>query len=66
MTQRVSVVEAAKEIGCHPEYLRRQMKAGKWDLGKVVRPARSIGKCEYFIFRVKLDKFLGKEIEDIG
>ena len=61
LTQRVSVVAAAKEIGCHPEYLRRQMKAGAWDLGNVVKPAAKGGNNEYFIFRTKLDKFLGKE-----
>ena len=59
MTQRVSVKDAAAEIGCHPEYLRRRMKAGKWNLGEVVRPARGGAQCEYFIFRAKLDKFLG-------
>lgn len=59
--QRVKVADAAREIGCHPEYLRRQMQAGKWDLGKVVRPARGSGKYEYFIFRAKLDRFLGLE-----
>ncbi len=65
MTQRVSVVAAAKEIGCHPEYLRRQMKAGAWDLGNVVKPAAKGGNNEYFIFRTKLDKFfVGKEGEE--
>lgn len=59
--QRVKVAEAAREIGCHPEYLRRQMRAGKWDLGKVVRSTRCGGKYEYFIFRAKLDRFLGME-----
>lgn len=61
--QRVKVADAAKEIGCHPEYLRRQMKAGKWDLGKVVKPRTVGGNYEYFIFRTKLDRFLGMEQE---
>ena len=29
MNQRLSVKEAAAEIGCNEEYLRRQMKAGR-------------------------------------
>ena len=37
------------------------MKAGAWDLGNVVKPAAKGGNNEYFIFRTKLDKFLGKE-----
>ena len=64
MSERIGVQEAAKEIGCAPEYLRRQMKAGKWDLGSVVKPSRGISNYQYFIFRAKLDKFLGKEREE--
>jgi hypothetical protein len=59
--QRVSVADAAKEIGCHPEYLRRKMAAKDWDLGRVVTPKNKGGQHEYFIFRTKLDKFLGIE-----
>lgn len=65
MSQRVSVFEAAAEIGCHPQYLRQQMRTGKWDLGNVVKPSRNGSRCEYFIFRAKLDKFLGKEQEEV-
>lgn len=61
MSERIGVFEAAKEIGCAPEYLRRQMKAGKWDLGVVVKPSREVSVYQYFVFRAKLDKFLGKE-----
>lgn len=60
-TQKVTVVAAAKEIGCAPEYLRRQMKAGQWDLGKVVKPPRGKNNYRFYIFRAKLDKFLGLE-----
>lgn len=59
--QRVSVAEAAKEIGCNIEYLRRQMKAGNWDLGKVVKPSGKIKNYQYFVFRPKLNKFMGQE-----
>ena len=57
MSQRLTVKEAATEIGCNVEYLRRQMKAGRWDLGSVIK----VKNYQYFIFRAKLDKFLGIE-----
>ena len=57
-SNRVPPRKAAKEIGCCPEYLRRQMKAGNWDLGSVIKPGRGHSKWQYFIFRDKLDKFL--------
>ena len=60
---RVDVKEAAKEIGCHPEYLRRKMKEKKWDIGRVEPPKKKGGKYTYLIFRPKLDKFLGMEGE---
>ena len=60
--ERVSVKDAAAEIGCAQEYLRRQMKSGKWNLGEVVKPSAKGSQHEYFIFRAKLDKFLGKEV----
>ncbi|MCI9448316.1 MAG: hypothetical protein HFH36_13295 [Lachnospiraceae bacterium] len=59
MRQRVSVEDAAKEIGCNKEYLRRKMKNGEWDLGEYGKPERGQKKGTYFIFRHKLDKFLG-------
>ena len=58
--QRVSVADAAREIGCYPEYLRRQMRAGKWRIGEVVKPTGASGRYSYFIFRAKLNEFLGK------
>lgn len=57
--QRVSVPDAAKEIGCDPDFLRQQMKKKKWDLGIVVPPTKAGGNYTYYIFRPKLDKFLG-------
>ena len=59
MGQRVGITEAAKEIGCDREYLRRMMKRGEWDLGSYVKPEKGKKKGTYFIFRNKLDKFLG-------
>lgn len=59
--QRVLVADAAKEIGCDPDFLRQMMKKNKWDLGTVVPPTRAGGIYTYYIFRPKLDKFLGIE-----
>ncbi len=65
MSQRVSVTEAAREIGCDKEYLRRKMKKGEWDLGAYGKPERGQKKGAYFIFRHKLDRFLGMaEVEE--
>lgn len=59
MSERVSLPDAAKEIGCCQQFLREQMKRGEWDLGEYVRPGRGRKKAVYFVFREKLDKFLG-------
>ena len=61
-TERVSVVQAAKELGMAPQGVREHMKSGLLDLGFVVqKPKCKAKKYEYFIFRAKLDKVLGKE-----
>ena len=64
--EKVPIKQAAEEIGCAPEYLRRQMKAGRWPIGEVVRPPRGGTNYRYFIFRARLDKFLGKEGNPCG
>ena len=60
---RITAAAAAREIGCDVEFLRRQMQrkdGGRWDLGEVVPPEVPGGNSQYFIFRGKLDKFLGR------
>lgn len=66
MKTRVSVTAAAKEIGCAPQLVRMKMKAGDWDLGEVVKPNEINGKqfFSYLIFRPKLDRFLGKGVNE--
>ena len=59
--QRVRVEDAAREIGCNPQYLRIMLQKKKWDLGQVIAPQRKGGQHMYLIFRPKLDKFLGIE-----
>lgn len=60
MSEKVSVKQAAKEIGCSEEYLRRQMMVDpKWQrLGTVVYPRPGYVKHRFFIFRDKLNFFL--------
>lgn len=62
--QRVSIEDAAREIGCNPQYLRVMMSKKKWNLGQVVPPQTKGGRHMYFIFRNKLDEFLGTRREE--
>lgn len=59
-SERVSLTQAAKEIGCHTEYLRIQMRNGNFDIGKVIKPSKGHKQYMYLVFRPKLDRFLGK------
>lgn len=60
MSERVSLKDAAAELGCSQQSVREHMKRGIWDLGNVVLSAG--GKhYTYYIYRRKLDKVLGKE-----
>lgn len=64
MSERVKSKDAAKEIGCAAQYMRERMrdKRDHWDLGEVVKPRDGGKKYSYYIFRSKLDTFLGKRI----
>lgn len=59
--ERVTVCDAAKELGCSPAALREHMKRGLWDLG-VALPPQKTGKAvwEFHVYRTKLDRHLGK------
>ena len=61
MNERVSVTQAAKELGMNPQGVREHMKRGLLDIGDVL-PALSgkANKYSYHIYRRKLDKVLGK------
>lgn len=63
MSEKVRVADAAKKIGCAPQFLRERMRKGEWDLGTVVKSRKADGKYSYFIFQRKLDIFLGMEGE---
>lgn len=61
MTERVSVQQAAKELGLAPQGVREYMKRGLIDIGEVLPTVQGKGKTNrYLICRKKLDKFLGK------
>lgn len=62
--QRVPLPDAAKELGISADYLRFLMRAKKVDLGMVLPPKSKNGRCEYLVFRAKLDRFMGLDIED--
>lgn len=55
---KVPVKTAAAEIGCSPELLKARMRTRQWDLGMVDSNQK---RRTYYIFRHKLDRFLGKE-----
>ena len=64
MSERVSVEQAAKEMGCGPQAVREQMKKKLIDIGYVAPAAQqNYRKTTYrnYIFRDKLNKLLGKE-----
>lgn len=58
ISNRVRTEDAAKEIGCAKQYLIERIKTGEWDLGDYVKP-KGAQKGTCFVFRSKLDKFLG-------
>lgn len=63
VNERVSTKEAAKAIGCNEQYLRERMRdkgARRWDLGTVVKPGTRGKNYKYYVFRPKLDAFLGR------
>ena len=62
-TQRVSIIQASIEIGCTPQTIREKMYTGQWDLGKFYKSKSKAQKARYYIFRPKLDRFLGKEVQ---
>lgn len=62
LCERVSIKQAAKELGMSPQAVREHMRRGLFDLGDYI-PKDKTGKKtdEYHVYRPKLDKHLGKE-----
>lgn len=59
-SQRVSVADAARELGCSPASVREHMRWKIWHIG-VATPPEKTGKktWEFAIYRAMLDKHLG-------
>lgn len=57
--QKVPISQAAREIGCRETLIREKMFSGEWDLGEVKKYKNSPHRGRCYIFRGKLDRFLG-------
>ena len=64
VSKRVRVADAAEGIGCAPGFLRLKMRTGEWDIGAYSKPKRGGERASYYVFRSKLDKFLGISREE--
>ena len=62
MSERVPVKQAAKELGIAEYAVREYMRRGILDIGFVVEPVKGKRVRQYPIFRKKLDKVLGKDV----
>lgn len=61
MSERVTLAQAAKELGMAPQGVREYMKRGLIDIGVVLPCVTGKSKTKrYIIFRDKLDRYLGK------
>lgn len=60
ISKKVPIDQAAKEIGCSAQTVRGKMYTGEWDLGAVSRNKGGTIRAHYYVFRAKLDKFLGE------
>lgn len=60
MSERVTLIQAAKELGMCPQGVREYMKRGLIDIGSVL-PSLTGKGYRYLIYRDKLDRYLGKE-----
>lgn len=65
-TKRVSLKQAAKELGLAPQGVREYMKRGLIDIGSVLPSTMSGQTNRYLIYRDKLDRYLGKVGEGTG
>ncbi|MCM1026497.1 MAG: hypothetical protein NC432_08660 [Roseburia sp.] len=59
-TERVSVMQAAEELGVSPQAVRVQMERGLLDIG-VVLPSLQGDRKQYWIYREKLNRLLGRK-----
>lgn len=62
--ERVSLLDAARELGMNPQGLREYMKRGLIDIGLVLPNSKGTG-FRYIIMREKLNRVMGKEREGV-
>lgn len=62
MSERVPVTKAAKELGMAPQAVRERMKRGHLNEIGYVMPSIEGERTEYFIYRDKLDAYMGKNL----
>ena len=65
-SERVPLMQAAKELGIAPQGLREYMKRGLIDLGAVMPATNGSSRKNYLIYRDKLDRILGKGLPKEG
>lgn len=63
MCETVTVLQAAKELNLAPQGVREYMRRGLIDIGDVL-PSLSGKGHRYKIYRAKLDRHLGKNVEE--
>lgn len=63
MTDRVTLLQASKELGMSQQSLREYLKRGLIDVGYAV-PSVTGNGFRYLIFRDKLDAYLGRKSND--
>lgn len=61
LSERVSVTQAAKELGIAPQGVREYMKRNLIDIGSVMPSVTGKG-LRYLIFRDKLNRYIGREL----
>lgn len=64
--ERISIKEACSILGMSAPTLRVLMQRGVLDIGECVAPTRPDGKWQYYIYRSKVMKVVGKGEEDEG
>lgn len=61
--ERVSVAQAAKELGMNAQAVRERMKRKEIDIGDVYKSIQKTGRkqtYQYYIYRSKLDAYISE------
>lgn len=58
--------EVAKILGISQQSVREHLKRRLWDFGEAIPPGKKNNKhWEYNIYRNKLNKYIGKDVEEV-